>query len=72
MIENVFDFDDTCVGEIMTHRKDIVAVRDDAEISDVARQAIKSGKSRLPVYHDDIDDIIGVLFAKDLLTTVLP
>lgn len=70
MIENVFDFDDTCVGEIMTHRKDIVAVRDDAEISEVARQAIKSGKSRLPVYHDDIDNIEGIIYVKDLLKFV--
>ncbi len=70
MIENVFDFDDTCVGEIMTHRKDVVAVRDDAKITDVARQAIESGKSRIPVYHDDIDDIEGIIYVKDLLKFV--
>lgn len=67
MIENVFDFDDTSVGEIMTHRKDVVAVRDDAKITDVAQTAIRSGKSRIPVYHDDIDDIAGIIHVKDLL-----
>ncbi len=67
MIENIFDFDDTSVGEIMTHRKDVVAVRDDALLTDVADAAIKSGKSRIPVYHEDIDDIVGIIHVKDLL-----
>ena len=67
MIENVFEFDDTAVGEIMTHRKDIVGVRDDESLSRLAALAIESGRSRLPVYHDDIDDIIGIIYVKDLL-----
>lgn len=70
MIENVFDFDDTTVGEIMTHRKDVVAVRDDARITDVVDTAIKSGRSRIPVYHDNIDDISGIIHVKDLLKYV--
>lgn len=70
MIENVLDFDDTTVGEIMTHRKDVVAVRLGTRITDAAQTAIKSGKSRLPVYGDDIDDIVGMLYVKDLLKFV--
>ena len=70
MIENVFEFDDTTVGEIMTHRKDVVAVRDDDSLSRLVSLAIESGRSRLPVYHDDIDDIIGIIYAKDLLRYV--
>ena len=70
MIENVFEFDDTTVGEIMTHRRDVVAVRDDAKITDVVETAIRSGRSRLPVYHEDIDDITGVIHVKDLLRFV--
>ena len=61
MIENVFDFDDTAVGEIMTHRKDVVAVEDNAKISEITRAAIKSGCSRISVYHDDIDNIVGTI-----------
>lgn len=70
MIENVFDFDDTKVSEIMTHRRDIVAVRDDALLTDVADAALKSGRSRIPVYHEDIDDIVGIIHVKELLRYV--
>ncbi len=70
MIENVFEFDDTSVGEIMTHRKDVIAVRDDARITDVVETAIRSGRSRMPVYHEDIDDIVGIIHVKDLLKFV--
>ncbi len=70
MIENVFDFDDTAVGEIMTHRKDVVAVRSNARLTDVAKTAMESGRSRIPVYNDDIDDIIGIIYVKDLLKFV--
>lgn len=70
MIENVFDFDDTSVGEIMTHRKDIVAVRDDDTLMKLTTLAIESGRSRIPVYHDDIDDIVGIIYVKDLLQYV--
>ena len=70
MIENVFEFDDTTVGEIMTHRKDVVAVKLGTKITDAAKTAIESGKSRLPVYGDDIDDIEGILYVKDLLEYV--
>lgn len=70
MIENVFDFDDTSVGEIMTHRKDVVAVEDNRKITDIVDIAIKSGKSRIPVYHEDIDNIVGIIYVKDLLKYV--
>ncbi len=70
MIENVFDFDDTTVGEIMTHRKDVVAVKDNIKIVDLAETAIQSGRSRIPVYHEDIDNIIGMIYVKDLLRFV--
>ena len=70
MIENVFDFDDTTVGEIMTHRKDVVAVKRNAGIADIAGMAIESGRSRIPVYNEDIDDIVGIIYVKDLLKFV--
>lgn len=70
MIENIFDFDDITVGEMMTHRKDVVAVEDEESISNIVETAMKSGRSRIPVYHDDIDNIVGIIYVKDLLRYV--
>ena len=67
MIENIFSFDDTSASEIMTHRKDLVACADTEPLSEVVDKIIKSGYSRIPVYHNDADNIIGILYAKDLL-----
>lgn len=70
IIDNVFDFDDLTVGEIITHRKDLVAVTDNITIKELVRVATESGYSRIPVYHDDIDNIIGFVYVKDLLCYV--
>lgn len=71
IIENVFDFDDTVAYEIMTHRRDMVAIEDTDSLEEVVKIAVESGYSRIPVYHDDIDSIIGVLYVKDLLKYVV-
>lgn len=70
MIENIFNFDDTTVNEIMTHRKDIAAVEDTDSLKHAVERMIETGYSRIPVYHGDIDNVIGVLYAKDLLKYV--
>ncbi|MBR3987672.1 MAG: HlyC/CorC family transporter [Clostridia bacterium] len=70
IIENVFDFDDTTASEIMTHRTEMTAIEDTAELSEVVDTAIESGYSRIPVYKGDIDTIKGVLYVKDLLPFV--
>ncbi|MGN0452476.1 MAG: hemolysin family protein [Ruminococcus sp.] len=70
IIENLFDFDDTTVSEIMTHRTDVVAIEDTEPLTEVVKTAIDTGYSRIPVYHDDIDNIVGVLYVKDLLRYV--
>ncbi|MDD5953042.1 MAG: hemolysin family protein [Oscillospiraceae bacterium] len=70
MIGNIFDFNDKSVSEIMTHRMDVVAVEDTASIQDVVKTAVEHGYSRIPVYHDDIDTIIGVVYVKDLLNFI--
>ena len=70
IIQNVFDFDDTVAYEIMTHRRDMTALEDTSELSKVKEAAISSGHSRIPVYCDDIDNIIGILYVKDLLKFV--
>lgn len=69
-IENIFDFTDRSVSEIMTHRIDITALEDTATLDEAVKLAIDSGRSRIPVYHEDIDNIIGVLYVKDLLRYV--
>jgi putative hemolysin len=68
MISNIFEFDDTEVGEVMTHRTEIAAIEEHSSIKEAAGLAIEKGVSRVPVYKDSVDDIIGVIFVKDLLT----
>lgn len=70
MINNIFEFDEKTVAEVMTHRTEMVAVEDTATIIEVAKTAMEEGFSRIPVYEDNIDDIVGVLFVKDLLKYV--
>ncbi len=70
MINNVFEFDDTTAADVMTHRTNIVAVPQTARISDVVYLAVNEGFSRIPVYKDDIDNIIGAVYVKDLLVLV--
>ncbi len=67
MINNIFEFDDIDAGDIMTHRVDMTAVEADEPISEVIKVAIEEGYSRIPVYDDDPDNIIGVVYVKDLL-----
>lgn len=67
IIENVFDFDDKNASEIMTHRTEITAIEDTKFIFDTIDLAISSGYSRIPVYHEDVDNIIGIVYVKDLL-----
>ncbi len=69
-IENLFDFDDTQASEIMTHRTELTAVEDTDPLSEIVATAIESGYSRIPVYHEDIDNIVGILYVKDLLKYV--
>ena len=67
MIENVFEFNDIEVSEIMTHRKKIVSLPIDADYDEVMRVAREEKFTRIPVYKDTIDDIIGILHIKDLI-----
>lgn len=67
MIVNVFEFNDKEVSEIMTHRTNIIAIEIDASFDEVTEIAVHEKYSRIPVYNEDIDDIVGVLHIKDLL-----
>lgn len=70
MINNVFEFDDLTVSDIMTHRTDITAVEASAKVSEVVNAAISTGFSRIPVYEESVDHIIGMICVKDLLCLV--
>ena len=65
LIRSAIEFSDMEVQEILTPRVDIVAVEDCATMEEIGRLFAESGYSRLPVYHEDIDNIIGVLHEKD-------
>ncbi len=67
MINNIFEFDDIDAGDIMTHRVDMTAVEADEPVSEVVKVAIEDGYSRIPVYDDDPDNIVGIVYIKDLL-----
>ncbi|MEX2550668.1 MAG: hemolysin family protein [Nitriliruptoraceae bacterium] len=72
MIRSIFELADTLVREIMVPRPDVVAVPADATIEDVTRVAVDGGYSRLPVHRaGDVDQMIGIVYAKDLLRRVV-
>lgn len=68
LIHNVFEFDDKEVKDIMTHRKNIVSLDGNMSFIDAIEFIIDTGKSRFPVYENDVDSIIGVLHIKDAFT----
>lgn len=68
LIHNVFEFDDKEVKDIMTHRKNIVSLDGSMSFIDAIEFIIYTGKSRFPVYENDVDSIIGVLHIKDAFT----
>ncbi|MEQ2455957.1 HlyC/CorC family transporter [Flavonifractor hominis] len=65
LIRSAIEFNDLEVDEILTPRVDIVAVEDIDSMDEIAQAFAESGYSRLPVYHEDIDDIVGVIHEKD-------
>lgn len=67
MIEGVFSFNDKMAREIMTPRNEIFAIDIEDDIDCIIDRVIESGYSRTPVYKDSIDNIIGILYIKDLL-----
>ena len=67
MIENIFEFNDTTVSEVMTHRTNIVSLDVDSDYAEVLEVAVHEKYTRIPVYEDNIDNIIGILHIKDLL-----
>lgn len=68
MIHSIFEFGDTVVREVMVPRIDIVCVEDTTTLDGLLRVILEKGYSRLPVYHETIDQIVGVVYVKDLLS----
>lgn len=67
MINNIFEFDNKTVSDIMTHRTEIVAIPTTASIKEIIEIVKEAKFTRYPVYEDNVDDIIGILNIKDLI-----
>lgn len=67
MIASIFEFSDKLVREVMVPRIDVVAVPLETSLPEAVDIILKAGHSRIPVYQGSIDNIVGVLYAKDLL-----
>jgi putative hemolysin len=70
MIENVLELSESRVDEIMTTRTEILALDASSDLPTVLETIRKEGYSRIPVYEDGIDNVVGVLYAKDLLDEI--
>ena len=71
MIHGVIAFEDTRVSEVMAPRIDVYAINDEGTAAEAVKIFVESGHSRIPVYKEDLDDVIGVLYAKDLLAPLV-
>ncbi|MBC8202637.1 MAG: HlyC/CorC family transporter [Planctomycetes bacterium] len=67
MLENVVEFRTTDVGEIMTPRTDVEGVEHTDDLNEIRKFVLESGRSRIPVYKENIDHILGILYVKDLV-----
>jgi putative hemolysin len=70
LINNIFEFDDKTVTDIMTHRTDLVAFEDNVDLEHVMSVLEKEKLSRIPVFHDDLDTIVGVLYGRDVMFNI--
>lgn len=67
-IQNIIEFGETRAGEVMTPRTDIVALALSASVREARDVMVESKYSRLPVYREQIDDVVGIIYVRDLLT----
>jgi CBS domain containing-hemolysin-like protein len=70
MLRSVFEFNDTMIREIMVPRTDAVFISEDMALDEIVDLLIQCGHSRLPVYEETVDNIIGIFYAKDLIKIV--
>jgi CBS domain containing-hemolysin-like protein len=67
LIHSIFEFGDTIAREVMVPRPDIVAIESDKTLRHVQATVLEHGYSRIPVFREDLDDVVGMVFAKDVL-----
>jgi len=70
MIEHVLELSETTAGEIMTPRTDIVAIEVKSDLTTILETIKSAGHTRVPVFEDNIDNIVGLIYAKDLLAEI--
>jgi len=70
MINNIFDFDDKVASDIMTHRTELVSISKDLDLKEIINVISSEQFTRVPVYENSIDNIIGILHVKDLIKFV--
>jgi magnesium and cobalt transporter len=71
MIEGIEQLSETNVKEVMVPRTDTVFLAQDASLEELFTTIIESGHSRIPVYRESIDDVIGIVYAKDVLAALI-
>jgi len=71
LIHSVFEFSDTLVREAMVPRTEMTAISSDCSLEDIAKSFRQHGYSRMPVYRESLDDVIGFIHSKDLLPYLL-
>lgn len=67
MIHSIFEFGDTLVKEVMTPRTGIIALEDASTLKEVLDLMVREGHSRIPAYRENVDQIVGIVYSKDLL-----
>ncbi len=70
LIHQIIEFGDTVVREVMVPRPDVIAVEAETPVSEVLERAMAAGYSRIPVYRESIDDVIGIAFTKELVSSM--
>ena len=68
LIKSAIEFNDLEIGDILTPRIDITAIPASMELSEITKIFIESGYSRLPVYEDNLDNVVGIVYYKDFFT----
>ena len=71
MITNIFEYMDSDAKDIMTHRKNIVALDGEESLEKALTFMLEENKSRFPVYEEDIDNIVGILHIRDAMQSYL-
>ncbi len=67
MIENIFEFNNSSAEDVMIHRTDVVGIWVEDPPETIIKTILESGLSRFPVYEEDIDDVLGILYTRDYL-----